>query len=184
MDRVEPGARSAFYPKIVEQNDAPLFEGTIEHLFTRAFSKTTEGCPRCHAPTQVRCAHFIYATDAALRVMLAPAGFFCTACPTVIIDEELVKTSMKPGLEFRGVVGIDYANTKPADVFKTCNGQKAVYILDENGGILGLETLGNNRSVGAAGDFIAFPVVSRLRGRLIKSRRQMAKQSRKRNRRR
>jgi hypothetical protein len=52
-------------------------------------------------------AHFIYATDIAPRVMFAPAGYFCTACPTVVVDEHLIATGMKAGYRFRAVVGVD-----------------------------------------------------------------------------
>lgn len=54
-------------------------------------------------------AHFIYVTKTVTRVMLAPAGYFCTACPTVIIDEDVIASGVTEGHPFRTVVGIDYA---------------------------------------------------------------------------
>ena len=77
-------------------------------------------------------AHFIYATDIAPRVMFAPAGHFCTACPTVIVDEKLIASGVKDGDRFRAVVGVDYVGKKPPDCFQTWNGHPLAYILDEN----------------------------------------------------
>lgn len=64
-----------------------------------------DNAPRCRAATRQRNAHFIYATGIAPRVMLVPAGYFCTACPTVIIDEEIIAMSVKEGYRFRCVRG-------------------------------------------------------------------------------
>ena len=39
--------------------------------------------------------------------MFAPAGYFCSACPTVIVGESLIATGLKEGYRFRAVVGVD-----------------------------------------------------------------------------
>lgn len=72
--------------------------------------------------------------------MLAPAGYFCPACPTVIIDEEMISTGMKGGRRFRRVVGIDYGNEKRMDLFRTWNGEKPTYLLGEDEQIMDMAT--------------------------------------------
>jgi hypothetical protein len=112
-------------------------------------------------------AHFIYATDTAPRVMFAPAGHFCTACPTVVIDEDLIAGGMKEGYRFRAVVGVDYAGERPPDIFRTWNGQRSIYLLDEGGQVDSPPTRAGARRDAAA----------------RKRRRKMAQRSRRRSRR-
>src|SRR5207248_2850439 len=108
LDALPPGARATMEQELVAQNALPLFVGEIEHAYTKSAVGQTGICPRCKSPTENKCAHFIYATNVASRVMLAPAGFFCARCPTVIVDESIMATGIKPGLLFRGVVGINF----------------------------------------------------------------------------
>ncbi|MBI1876180.1 MAG: hypothetical protein HYS05_20125 [Acidobacteria bacterium] len=123
-------------------------------------------------------AHFIYATDIAPRVMFAPAGHFCTACPTVVIDEDLIAGGVKEGYRFRAVVGVDYAGEKQPDFFKTWNGRESIYILDEDGQVMDLAT-DNQLHV----DSRALRARASRDAATRKQRRKMAQQSRKRNRR-
>jgi hypothetical protein len=123
-------------------------------------------------------AHFIYATDTAPRVMFAPAGTFCTACPTVVIDEDLIARGMKEGYRFRAVVGVDYAGEKPPDIFRTWHGQRPIYLLDEDGQVMDVTTdhqLHVDSPTARAG--------ARRDAAARKRRRKMAQQSRRRNRR-
>jgi hypothetical protein len=176
LDVLHPEARARLEEELVAQNKLPLFVGEVEHAYTKAAVGKTGICPRCKAPTENKCAHFIYATNVASRVMLAPAGFFCTHCPTVIVDESILATGMKPGLQFRGVVGINFGGRKEDCLFSTFNGRKPLYILDEERGFMGISItpppLGlNNPNLGRA-----------LSARKKKRKRQLAKQARRRNR--
>ncbi len=176
LDRVAPSAREALYEELLKQNQAPLFEGEVEHGYTKAAVGGTATCPRCRAPTRQHCAHFVYATDIATRVMLAPAGFFCSQCPTVIVDEGMIAVGVKEGFQFRGVVGIDFAGKREMALFRTWNGRKPVYILDENEQIMGLSTVESSQATGAR--------FSSSQRKKLKNKRKMAKHSRQRNRRR
>jgi hypothetical protein len=174
LDALDPGARARLEEELVAQNKLPLFVGEVEHAYTKAAVGKTGICPRCKSPTENKCAHFIYATNVASRVMLAPAGFFCTRCPTVIVDESILATGMKPGFQFRGVVGI--GGRKEDCLFSTFNGRKPIYILDEERGIMGISItpapLGlNNPNLGRT-----------LSAQKKKRKRQLAKQARRRNR--
>jgi hypothetical protein len=138
LDSFTPATQQRLREELAQISSVPMFEGTIEHAYTLARVGQKERCPRCGAPTQWKTANFVYATDIAPRAMLAPAGYFCSACPTVIIDEGLIESGMKKGFAFRGVVAIDHDNGKRLDIFKTWNGEKPVYILDENEQFAGL----------------------------------------------
>ena len=115
--------------------------------------------------------------------MLAPAGFFCTACPTVIILEEMIAGAVKAGFHFQGVVGIDNLETHQPDLFVTWNGKKPVYIFDENEQCLGLETVGAHGSPGEEWGVIEPTPHSKRDWQKLKHKRKLAKEARKRNRR-
>jgi hypothetical protein len=132
LDSFSPESHAELTEEIVRRSGLPLFEGSVTHAYSKAFSGNTETCPRCGSPTQQQTANFIYATDIACRAMLVPAGFFCQACPTVIVDERMISTGMKAGYRFRRVVGVDHFGKKDPDYFGTWNGEKPTYILDEN----------------------------------------------------
>ena len=110
--------------------------------------------------------------------MFAPADYFCTACPTVIVDEHLIARGMKDGYRFRAVVGVDYAGEKQPDYFRTWNGHKPIYILDEDGQVMDLATDNPLHS-----EPLAAPAVASRDSAARKRRRKMARRSRKRNRR-
>jgi hypothetical protein len=177
LDTLDEDARDVVAEEIAEMSDFPLFQGTVEHAYTKRFVDSTAECPRCGAPTSQQLAGLIYATDSSSRSMMAPAGFFCSACPTVIIDEENVAAGVKPGYKFRRVVGVDHGQEKDPDYFATWNSKKPTYILDENGQIMDLVTEGDVRRT---------PTESTpLRKNIKKSKRKrkLARQARRRNRR-
>lgn len=156
-----------------------IFEGELEHGYSKAAVGQTQGCPRCGAPTQQQYANFVYATDVRTRVKLAPAGFFCSQCPTVIIDEAVVAAGVKPGLEFQGVVGLDFDGE--LRLFRTWNGKKPTYILDEKEQIIGLST--SSLMADLPGDVSAGAPRAKD-GKQLKRKRHLAKLARRRNRRR
>ncbi len=132
MDSFSAQSREKLYQELAEQNERPIFEGEVRHGYAKASAGGTATCPRCGAPTRQYCAHFIYATDSATRVMMAPAGFFCSRCPTVIIDEEIIVAGVKSGFKYQGVIGIDFLGKKEPALFETWNGRKPIYIFDED----------------------------------------------------
>jgi hypothetical protein len=149
----------------------PFFEQHVEHAYALSVVARADQCPRCRAATRQHYAHFIYATTVAPRVMLAPAGYFCPACPTVIVDEEMVRAGITRGFHFRGVLGINHEGKCAPDLFRTWNGRETVYVLDEEQVPQGIRVLG-----ATPGRHVT------KREQQIKQRSKMAKASRKRNR--
>ena len=141
MDEMGPNADDEFKNLVGEIGDFTFFEGQVEHGYSKSHVSGTHQCPRCQAPTRQHYAQWIYATQIAPRVMLAPAGYFCTHCPTVIVDEAMIRLGIKKQFRYLGVVGLDRG--KDADFFRTWNGQDAIYILDEDGNSQGISTLGD-----------------------------------------
>jgi hypothetical protein len=148
-----------------------FFARHVEHAYALSAVARADQCPRCRAATQQHYAHFIYATTVAPRVMMAPAGYFCTACPTVIIDEELLRSGMTGGFHFQGVLGVDYEGERPPDLFRTWNGKPAVYVVDDDQVSQGISGIGATPGRHAS-----------HRERKTKQRSKMATVSRKRNR--
>jgi hypothetical protein len=178
LDEFGSEARPVLLDELSQASGLPVFSGTVEHGYAMGSVGSHARCPRCNADTRQQMAHFIYATNIAPRVMFAPAGYFCTACPTVIVDESLIAMGMKEGYRFRTVVGVDYAGEKQPDFFKTWDGHATIYILDEDGRVMDLTTdnqLGADQP--AARSRLSRDSTAR------KLRRKMAQQSRKRNRR-
>jgi hypothetical protein len=148
-----------------------FFDRHVEHAYALRAVARADQCPRCRAATQQHYAHFIYATTVAPRVMMAPAGYFCTVCPTVIIDEELLRSGMTEGFHFQGVLGVDYGGGRPPDLFRTWNGKPTVYVLDDD-----QEPQGSSGRGATPGRHAS------RRERKTKHRSKMTKASRKRNR--
>ena len=177
LDSFSPESQQGLREEIARRSPVPMFDGTMEHSYTKAWAGHTDRCPRCGAATVRKTANFVYATDTAPRAMLAPAGYFCGACPTVIIDEDFIAGAVKPGVTFRRVVAIDDDNGKRLDIFKTWNGKKPVYVLDENEQFAGLETIDPTPRLPA-------PPTSRSRDRKKEKRKKkLAEKARRRNRR-
>lgn len=177
LDEFGSESRPLLLEELAHSSGLPIFEGTVEHGYAMRSVGSRLRCPRCSAATRQQMAHFIYATDIAPRVMFAPAGTFCTACPTVVIDEDLIAGGMKDGYRFRAVVGVDYAGEKQPDFFKTWNGRESIYVLDEHGRVMDLTT-DDQLNV----DSRAARSVARRDAATRKRRRKMARRSRKRNR--
>ena len=175
---LSPDGRQAVYGEIAKSTGFPTHEGKVEHAYARAAVSRTDRCPRCNGQTRQQSANFIYATNVAPRVMFAPAGFFCVDCPTVIIDEGMIASGVKRRFTFQGVVGIDHGKKKESDLFRTWNGKRSVYVLDEDGKPLGISTHDD--------EVDAYPGRARISGAqkvAAKRKRKKAKEDRKRNRR-
>jgi len=120
------------------ESGIPFFEGEVEHAYSLSKAGNSGMCPRCKAKTRQEYASFVYAVeDGSSRVNTSPAGYFCTNCPTVIIDEAFIGNSVLGGHVFIGVIGMD--NSQKGFIgFKTWNGSEPVYLLDENQGLIGI----------------------------------------------
>jgi hypothetical protein len=133
--------KKELFTKATEKSDMTAYEGHIEHAYSRRHAYQTEKCPRCGADTRQQYGNFIYATQIAPRVMFAPAGYFCTECPTVIIDEDIVRNGITDRrFKFLGVIGIDYGKERKPDLFDTWNGQESVYVFNEDQQPMGIST--------------------------------------------
>ncbi|MGH9853619.1 MAG: hypothetical protein ACREBD_27585, partial [Blastocatellia bacterium] len=84
-------------------------------------------CPRCKAATEQKYANFIYLVGDTPRAMLAPAGYFCSKCPTVIVDEDLIKQTTRGKGEFRAVIGLTDEEDEDEQYFRTWNGSKTMF---------------------------------------------------------
>ncbi|MPZ19450.1 MAG: hypothetical protein GEV06_16260 [Luteitalea sp.] len=178
LDEIGPEAQPLIMEEMAQQEGLAIFRGSVEHGYAMRAVASHLQCPRCKAQTRQQMANFIYATNIAPRAMFAPAGYFCTACPTVIVDENLIAVGLKEGYRFRAVVGIDYGRERDPDLFRTWNGHEPMYILDEEGRVMDLVTGDQRHSTERAH--------RRHAGRdstTGKRRRRMAQQSRRRNRR-
>lgn len=172
LDNLKDDEKREFYSAVSEHSQMDLYAGHVEHGHALDTVSTSASCPRCQAPTQQHYANFIYATQTAPRVMFAPAGYFCTACPTVIIDEEIIRQGISTQFTYQGVLGLDHEGAQHPDILKTWNGEKTVYIFDENANPMGLTTTARLQSARGA-----------KHKRSSDRRKQMAKTSRKQNRR-
>lgn len=133
--------KEELYSTALDKTERTLFEGHVEHAYDTHRVGRADRCPRCHARTQRQYGNFIYATQIAPRVMFAPAGYFCTECPTVIIDEDMIKAGiMDRKCKYQGVLGLDYKGQKNPDLFQTWNGKDTVYIMDEHQIPMGIST--------------------------------------------
>lgn len=114
-----------------EVSDLGIFKGNIDHAYESDFTGYTDHCPKCDAPTKQMYSGFVYATQTKARVMSAPAGHFCTKCPTVIIDDEMIREAIPPGFKYGGTCALEGNQNEP-NLFSTFNGKKSTYVLDEN----------------------------------------------------
>jgi hypothetical protein len=139
-----------------------LFRGNVRFGYNSDAVKSTNTCPRCASPTRQHYSNFIYATQIEPRVMFAPAGYFCSRCPTVIVDEAMITKGIKRRFQYKGVLGIEAKKDGSPEFFRKWNGRDAVYVLDENENPMGIAT----------GDEIApeeHPPIKRSRGTQTKS---------------
>lgn len=142
LDQLGPDAQDEFKETVSQISEITFFEGHVEHGYSLDHVSDAQRCPRCQAPTWQHYAEWIYATQIAPRLMLAPAGYFCTRCPTVIVDEAMIQSGVKKQFRYQGVAGLDHDEGKNPDLFRTWNGKDAVHVFDEEGIHQGLSSLG------------------------------------------
>lgn len=115
-----------------EKNDIPIFKGEIKHGYESDFLGYKDSCPNCDTPTQQMMSNFAYGTQVASRIASAPAGHFCTNCPTVIIDDDVMRSMIDEEFIYGGVFTIETGYKDAGkEMFETFNGEKPIIILDE-----------------------------------------------------
>ena len=111
----------------------PIFKGEAKHGYESEFLGYTDKCPKCQSPTQQMMSNFAYATQEKPRLIAAPAGHFCTECPTVIIDDDLMLEGIDSSrFWYGGVFSIETGYSDEPHFSETFNGEKPVMILDED----------------------------------------------------
>jgi hypothetical protein len=128
--------------EFTKHNNIPIFKGSIDNAYESDFLGYKDKCPLCNTPTVQHYSNFVWSNQVAARVLSAPAGHFCPNCPTVIIDDDMMKTGInKDRFVYWGVCAISTGfekNEEGTTLFKTMNGEKVTYILDEYGGLDGI----------------------------------------------
>ncbi len=112
------------------ENQIPIFKGVVIHAYESDFLGYKDHCPKCDTPTQQMMSNFGYGTQEASRILTAPAGHFCSNCPTVIIDDDLMRTFIDKKFEYGGVFTVESGYHSKKELLQTLNGEKPVLILD------------------------------------------------------
>jgi hypothetical protein len=115
-----------------------IFKGNIENAYESDFLGYKDKCPVCSRETKQMYSGFVYATQTKARVASGPCGHFCTKCPTVIIDDDMMRQAVSSGFKYGGTVAIETGYAKETILFKKFNGVKPVYVLGEDGGMEGI----------------------------------------------
>ena len=113
-----------------EKSGIPVFKDNIKHAYESDFLGFKDKCPRCNEHTEIMMSNFAYGTQDKSRIIAAPAGHFCTNCPTVIIDDDVIKNSINKKIDYCGVYEIETGYETEKKLFETFNGEKPVFILD------------------------------------------------------
>ena len=125
-----------FLRTLSEKNNIPTYKGEIKHAYESDFLGYKNKCPRCDSPTKQMMSNFPYATQEEARILTAPAGHFCPNCPTVIIDDDMMRQSIDPRFKYHGVFNVETGSNQ--GLLTTLNGEKPVYILTEDQDIAGI----------------------------------------------
>jgi len=114
-------------------NKMPIFKGEVKHGYESDFLGYTDKCPRCQSLTEQMMSNFAYATQESPRLMAAPAGHFCTECPTVIIDDDMMREGIDASrFWYGGVFSVETGYSDKPHLFETFNGEKPILVLDED----------------------------------------------------
>ncbi len=175
-----------------EQNKIPIFKGSVKHAYESDFLGYKDHCPKCDNVTQQMMSNFAYGTQEASRIASAPAGHFCTNCPTVIIDDDIMRSLIdKQKFIYGGVFTIETGYGKE-EIFETFNGEKPIMILDEfKSNIYGVSQSVHQSDLGLSGVFKTSAESKRQKSialqkkkALNRKKKKAAKNAKKRNRRR
>ncbi|MBC2714402.1 MAG: hypothetical protein HF978_03750 [Desulfobacteraceae bacterium] len=139
LDDLSEDEKEKFFDRITKESGIEKFKGHIKHVYSYEKLGYEDVCPLCASDTKVYYADFIYATDIAPRVMHT-LDFFCAGCPTVIVSEEFIRNGITGGFKYQGVLGLDYGKSRTPDLIETWNGEKPVFIFNEDQVPIGITT--------------------------------------------
>jgi hypothetical protein len=184
VDPLSSEEQSLLRQRALELSDLPVFHGHVEYGYSDEYAGGVDSCPRCQASTKRHYADFIYVTQLGARAILIPAGYFCVACPSVVIALESIRNAVSAGFQFRGIAAVAYQDKNP-DYFKYWNNERTTFLLDEKENIFGVMTESMMKqsplqlpAQGRGGE------VTRSQAEKAIRKRKLAKEARKRNRRR
>lgn len=140
-DELSDSAKADFARSIAGESNLPLFTGKINNAYDLGEIDDAKICPRCSAPTRQQYANWVYATNSTPRALVAPAGYFCTKCPTVVIDQKMLRQGVTRGYRYVQVIGLTNESGKGFHGFTTWNGVKPIYLFDEAGNPSGFADL-------------------------------------------
>jgi hypothetical protein len=110
----------------------PIYKGVVKHIYESDFTGYKDKCPRCGGQVVRHFCNFAYATQKKSRLLAAPAGLFCLDCALVIVDDDMMRESIDGSkYEYWGVFSVE-SGYQEAVLIETINGEKPVFILDEN----------------------------------------------------
>lgn len=160
-----------------EESGIPVFKGVIKHAYESDYLGYKHMCPRCDERTEKMMSNFAYGTQDKSRIIAAPAGHFCPNCPTVIIDDDIIRASINENIGYCGVYQIETGYETEKKLFETLNGERPIFILDPSK----TQVYGIQQSVHQSpDDYIKFISVSGETQKQINLRQQKKKKSNKR----
>jgi len=183
LDRLSPRQREEMEAILADKAEFPQFQGEVEHGYPLTRVQNPEICPRCGSTTTQQIAEFIYATTWGSRAAIAPAGRFCSDCPTVIVDQKMIEKAMAVKGRFLRTVGVLEHETGNPMYFSTWRGEKPIYFLDENEQIEDMR-IPSDDALPAGSSNVIGSSASRAADKKKKQKRKQAKANRKRNRKR
>lgn len=137
-DGLSPEAQAAIHAELAEESGQTFFIGKIENGYSLQSARHPDQCPQCQSPTKTHMASLIYATDQGPRVLTTRGVHFCTACPTVIVDEDMVERSIAEEFEYRGLLGLDFDGKAEPCFFQYWNEQEMILVVDQETGLMEL----------------------------------------------
>ncbi|HOT29015.1 MAG TPA: SEC-C metal-binding domain-containing protein [Candidatus Ozemobacteraceae bacterium] len=136
LDDFGPNLKAEAERILIAKHGLPVFDGDhLVDMYSLDYAGQSETCPKCRSPLQEYISEFIYTTNTGARVALSPGGYFCKACPTAVVDTELVRKACKPGLVFGGVAGLQNRR-KELVLFRRMNDGHVVHCLNEDNTVL------------------------------------------------
>ena len=185
LDKLSPNEQREFKQASLELGDFAMHEGHVKHGYDSETVEDLDRCPRCGKPTRQLYDNFVYSARKEMRVMWAPAGYFCDICPTVIIDQQMLRSGVARRFKYQGVLGLSEAESEEFIPFDTWNGKKSLYIMDEDGSNVELTNI-DDAPEGAIAyrSAHAYDLPSKERRDKIRQRKKHEKQTRRKNRRR
>ncbi len=121
-----------FLEAVSKNAGIPVFKSQIKHLYESDFTRYKDNCPRCQAALTRMFSNFAYATQEKSRILGAPAGLFCQSCPTVIIDDDMMRAQIdRSRFQYWGVFSVE-SGYSGVNIIETINGVPPTFVMDES----------------------------------------------------